>query len=120
MLKTICFILTLLFPLLTGCLTNNQTNTMPEADYPIVNADKEKCEATKGNVWKPQGKAQIPACISTYSDAGKPCESSSDCQGKCMVTSAESSAVCASSSSRFGCGSSIEEFKKHGGILCID
>lgn len=86
----------------------------------VANPDKEACEATKGQVWKPQGKAQIPACISTYSDAGKPCESSSDCQGRCMVTSPKRPAACASSSSRFGCGSSIEEFNKHGGIICVD
>lgn len=86
----------------------------------LANPDKTACEATKGQVWKPQGKAQIPACISTYSDGGKPCKSSSDCQGKCIVTSPERPATCASSSSRFGCGSSVEEFNKHGGILCVD
>lgn len=86
----------------------------------VANPDKAKCEAKQGNVWKPQGKAQIPACISTYSDAGKPCSASTECQGDCMVKDPKQPAVCASSSSRFGCGSSIEEFNKHGGILCID
>lgn len=86
----------------------------------VANTHKEACEAIKGQVWGPQGKAQIPACISTYSDAGKPCKSSSDCQGRCMVTSPKRPAACASSSSRFGCGSSIEEFNKHGGIICVD
>lgn len=86
----------------------------------VANPDKQACEATAGNVWRPEGMAQIPTCISTYSDAGKQCDSSDDCQGSCMVTSPDEPAVCAADSSPFGCGSSIEDFNKHGGIMCVD
>lgn len=86
----------------------------------VPNPDKEKCESTQGNLWQPQGMAQIPACISTYSDGGKSCTSSSQCQGECIVTNSEKPAVCAQTSSKFGCRATIEDFKQHGGIMCAD
>lgn len=86
----------------------------------VANPDKARCESTEGNQWRPQGMAQIPACISTYTDAGKSCTTSKHCQGDCIVTHSDKPAVCASNSSRFGCRSTIEDFNKHGGIMCVD
>lgn len=86
----------------------------------VENPDKAQCEATAGNVWKPQGMAQIPACIATYTDSGKACTASTQCQGDCIVTEFDKPAVCAASSSRFGCRSTIEDFQQHGGIMCVD
>lgn len=85
-----------------------------------LKSEKEKCEAIKGNVWIPQGKAQILTCVKTFSDVGKACTSSNECQGECIVTEAGKPAVCAKDDSKFGCRSSIEDFKKYGGILCAD
>lgn len=86
----------------------------------VSNPDKKQCESTQGNLWQPQGKAQIPACISTYSDGGKPCTASSQCQGECIVTHPEKPAICAQTSSQFGCRATVENFKQHGGIMCVD
>lgn len=86
----------------------------------LVNPEKTRCEAVKGSVWKPQGKAQIPACIRLYSDAGKTCTTSTQCQGDCIVTRPNQPATCASSSSSFGCGATIEHFKQNGRIICRD
>lgn len=86
----------------------------------VANPDKARCEATTGNQWRPQGMAQIPACIATYTDGGKACTTSTQCQGDCIVTDPKKSAVCAANSSRFGCRATIENFNKHGGIMCVD
>lgn len=86
----------------------------------VANPDKAQCEATAGNVWKPQGMAQIPACITTYTDGGKACSASTQCQGDCIVTDPKKPAVCAATGSRFGCRSTIEDFQQHGGIMCAD
>lgn len=85
----------------------------------VANPDKRNCEAN-GNIWRPEGKAQIPTCVVQYSDGGKICTSSADCEGECKVTDENKPAQCASNNSHFGCGSSIEYFNKHGGILCVD
>lgn len=86
----------------------------------LANPDKARCEATQGSHWKPQGMAQIPACITTYTDAGKSCTASDQCQGDCIVSNTEKSAVCATTSSPFGCRATIEDFRKNKGVMCMD
>lgn len=86
----------------------------------LDNPEKAQCEATKGNHWRPQGMAQIPACITTYSDAGKSCSASEQCQGDCIITNPKKPAVCATTSSPFGCRVTIEDYAKNKGIMCMD
>lgn len=81
---------------------------------------KKSC-ISEGGEWRPVGILQLPACIFTYSDGGKSCSSSDECEGYCRVTEVDgSNPQCAFDSDRFGCGSSIEDLKEHGGIICID
>lgn len=86
----------------------------------VANPDKKKCEAIEGNHWQPQGIAQVPTCITTYTDAGKDCTASNQCQGNCIVSQLGKSAVCAKNNSQFGCHATIENFRKNARIRCID
>lgn len=104
---------------ITGNIEDRKINHITQIIH-LENPDKARCEATQGNYWRPQGMAQIPACITTYTDAGKHCTASNQCQGKCIVTSKPESAVCANSSSPFGCRASIEAFNAGEGIMCLD
>ena len=65
-------------------------------------------------------------CVVTYTDAGKACQDSSDCQGKCKNTgefldanAKTQSGQCASDSSPFGCYQAIEEGVTQPAI-CVD
>ena len=80
---------------------------------------QETCEQY-GHSWKQVGKAQIFTCIEEYSDGGESCESSTDCQGKCIQRSVDGPATCEQSSNVFGCRNSVENIAAGEGILCID
>lgn len=84
------------------------------------NSDKTQCEASKDNRWIPQGKAQLPACVTTYTDGGKSCSASSQCQGDCLVSAPNAPAFCAKTNSQFGCRATIEAVQAGQGILCVD
>lgn len=86
----------------------------------VPNPDKDRCEASKGNRWIPQGMAQLPACVTTYTDGGTTCTSSKQCQGKCLVTGSDTPAYCAKTNSPFGCSATIEAFQAGKGIMCVD
>lgn len=86
----------------------------------MPNPDKTQCEASKGNRWIPQGMAQLPACVSTYTDGGKSCTASSQCQGDCLVSAPNAPAFCAKTNSQFGCRATIEAVQAGQGILCVD
>lgn len=64
--------------------------------------------------------AQIPACITEYTDAEKECASSAECEGNCVKTHSEKPAMCEKTSSEFRCKTTIEKFNIGKGILCID
>lgn len=80
---------------------------------------KKSCKK-HGYTWKAVGIAQFYTCIEEYSDGGKSCESSSDCQGNCIQKNIDGPATCELSSDRFGCGNTVENIAKWEGILCID
>lgn len=80
----------------------------------------------KGGVFSQQGMLGCYQCVMNYSDAGKTCQDSSDCQGKCknpgefMDANAKTqSGQCASDSSPFGCYQTIEEGVTQPAI-CVD
>ncbi|PNK59489.1 hypothetical protein [Psychrobacter sp. FDAARGOS_221] len=81
---------------------------------------KVACESVEGREWRLVGMAQTPTCVTNYTDAGKPCQSSDECQGHCMVGHDIERATCAASNSYFGCGATIEDFRVTGSIICID
>ena len=83
------------------------------------------CTAKSG-VFSQQGRLGCYQCVVTYSDAGKACQDSSDCQGKCKNTgefvdanAKTQSGQCASDSSPFGCYQMIEAGVAQPAI-CVD
>ena len=83
------------------------------------------CTAKDG-VFSQQGRLGCYQCVVSYSDAGKACQDSSDCQGKCKTTgefvdanAKNQSGQCASDSSPFGCYQMIEEGVTQPAI-CVD
>lgn len=80
----------------------------------------------KGGTFLQQGRLGCYQCVVTYTDAGKACQDSSDCQGKCKNTgefldanAKTQSGQCASDSSPFGCYQTIEEGVTQPAI-CVD
>ena len=80
----------------------------------------------KGGEYIKQGRLQMHRCVMQFSDEGKACSDSSDCQGSCLsseldIEPGKSNQVgtCAANDSPFGCRQIIE-----GGItkgtLCVD
>ena len=68
-----------------------------------------------GGDWEPIGLAQRPACIYTYPDAGKACQSSEECIGACVIYDLPaqgqpmpSAGVCKATNDPFGCYALIE------------
>lgn len=109
--------------LLTAACAPQTTNTNTAA--PVRSADAAACAANNGTM-KQVGKLQSWQCVINYADAGKPCSSSSQCQGDCRVASgtevalgAPTAGVCQATSDRFGCNTRVEDGKA-GATLCID
>ena len=80
----------------------------------------------KGGAFSQQGRLGCYQCVVTYTDAGKACQDSSDCKGKCKNTgefidasTKTQSGQCASDSSPFGCYQTIEEGVTQPAI-CVD
>ena len=80
----------------------------------------------KGGAFSQQGMLGCYQCVVSYADAGKACQDSSDCQGKCKNTgefiengAKNQSGQCASDSSPFGCYQTIEEGVAQPAI-CVD
>jgi hypothetical protein len=104
----------------TSPVASDQKNTIDFSE----NLAKE-CLA-KGGKYTKEGRLQAYRCVQQFSDAGKSCSDSSECQGSCTSsdTSIEAgksnvTGICAANDSPFGCHQTIE-----GGIakgfLCVD
>lgn len=66
----------------------------------------------KGDKWQKAGLAGAYMCIHTYSDGGKACKSSEECEGDCFVPFGGESAdqdQCEYNDSPFICHSKIED-----------
>ena len=116
-------------------VNNNATNdtalntkTDPFAYQACVYPPNEMVQActAKGGAFSQQGRLGCYQCVVTYTDAGKACQDSSDCQGKCKNTgefldasTKNQSGQCASDSSPFSCYQTIEEGVTQPAI-CVD
>ena len=92
--------------------------------YP-PNETVQACTA-KGGAFSQQGRLGCYQCVVNYTDAGKACQDSTDCQGKCKNTGEfiaanvkTQSGQCASDSSLFGCYQTIEKGVAQPAI-CVD
>ena len=104
------------------------TKTDPFAYQACVYPPNEMVQAcaAKGGTFSQQGMLGCYQCLLSYTDAGKACQDSSDCQGKCKSTgefiengAKNQSGQCASDSSPFGCYQTIEEGVAQPAI-CVD
>ena len=80
----------------------------------------------QGGVFSQQGRRGCYQCILSYTDAGKACQDSTDCQGKCKkvgefvdASAKNQSGQCASDSSPFGCYQLIDNGVAQSAI-CVD
>jgi len=71
---------------------------------------QEACE-TQGGTWRPMMPQNYPLCIIKFSDAGKPCISSNECQGDCVITKiseiGSKTGKCKEDNDNLGCFSEI-------------
>jgi len=82
--------------------------------------------AVSGGEYTIGGLIEAEYCLYNYSDGGKACSSSTECQGECMLDKSTSSlsdniinGVCKSNSDPYGCFSYVENGKFAGGA-CTD
>ena len=110
---------------ITVSLSSCNANSFPEDfDEALENVDVRKCLLEGGSVTT-VGLFQTPACVKSYVDAGKRCEDSQDCAGRCVAEEqmvekgTRLHGVCESNDSPFGCSSEIR-FGKSSGSICLD
>ena len=108
--------------------TESTVQTDPFAYQTCVYPPNEMVQActAKGGAFLQQGRLGCYQCVVSYSDAGKTCQDSTDCQGKCKNTAEfikngtkNHSGQCASDSSGFGCYQTIEKGVAQPAI-CVD
>jgi len=85
--------------------------------------DQQACEAGGGEV-RQEGMLGMYRCVTPYADAGAECRSSSDCEGKCLVTDdtlvgEATVGACQADDSPFGCYAEIEDGQVTA-ALCVD
>jgi hypothetical protein len=90
----------------------------------LASIDVRECESSGGKV-EGIGIFGIPACVQYYSDGGKICKDSSECEGYCYVPETlekgmEAAGVCESSEhDSFGCFSRNEKGMVNN-VICQD
>lgn len=89
----------------------------------LAEIDREACESAGGEV-RQEGMLGLYRCVKPYSDAGKSCRSSGECEGKCLVvddaaTGEDAVGACQKDDSPFGCYSEVEDGKVANAI-CVD
>lgn len=101
----------------------NTTNVTPENLFvkPTVGTgEKENCEK-EGGEWQRAGSVDLYQCVHPFSDGGKSCQNSNDCNGDCIVRDPKNpQAFCQYDDNPFGCYSTVEDFRHDQAILCRD
>lgn len=118
------FMLLLFCGLASACSTGNQNAELKSVANQNIELKSEKRECgIKGGAWQKVCLRGYKFCVMPYSDAGKPCRGSSDCQGRCVENvkpQTESLAgQCQANNNPCGCFANIEN-NKLAGILCVD
>ena len=103
------FLLATIMFLISSCTKQEQTSSQ----------NLDSCTST-GGFWKNIGHPS-PICVHNYTGGGKPCNSSYDCEGNCIVYNENDTPFCEYDDNPIGrCYSSIERLKDGYGILCVD
>jgi hypothetical protein len=94
-------------------------------EKPVPASTQSACVAQGGD-WAPICRMQQPACVLSFSDAGKACTDSDQCQGNCYADLSQGPpdgrAVvgrCAVNSNPCGCNARVEDGKATP-TLCVD
>lgn len=95
-----------------------KSNTFPVKNLSSVQNDEESCRATDGE-WIGTGLAQTFMCVHKYSDGGKFCNSSDECEGFCIAKE-DGSGYCKNDDNPFGCYRTIENFRAGIPTICTD
>lgn len=125
----LCLMVFLSFFFISACQTSPTVSekTVSEQKDPKLPSEKlaKECLA-KGGTYSKQGRLQAYRCVMQFSDAGKSCSDSSECQGSCVNSDKAIEAgtsnvkgTCAATDSPFGCRQTIEGGVAKG-FLCID
>ncbi|MCV6639188.1 hypothetical protein [Candidatus Albibeggiatoa sp. nov. NOAA] len=123
MLKPILTIF-LLTMFISGC-NETKSNNVPHSFCPeTTSQQRTDCEKAGGTI-KNVGRAQCKQCIYSYSDAGKSCTGSNQCEGRCLTEDrAEAggfaTGICEADSNAFGCSQEIDDNGVALGTLCVD
>ena len=89
--------------------------TTPESAVPqaLKSPEQLACEK-RGGAWTAVAGGQARACVKRTRDAGRKCDSKSDCQGQCLARSG----TCAPVDPLFGCNDVLEGGRRV--TICID
>jgi len=109
---------------LGGCQPGDNIQMMPG----LPSAETRSC-ATTGGFIAQRGRAQRAMCVHPFGDAGKACQSGSDCQGKCIATAGANGGLpqtgeatagfCQADDKLFGCYAEVENGVARRSI-CVD
>lgn len=94
---------------MSGCLPADGETVSNSA-----NSDRAACEA-RGGTYEIAGRARSHVCFTPLPDAGKTCETGSDCAGFCLSDTKQCSAV----TPQFGCISHLDDTGR-AQVICID
>jgi len=102
--------------------TPPQTNSV---EKPVPASTQSAC-LSQGGDWAPICRMQQPACVLGFSDAGKACTDSDQCQGNCYASLSDGppdgravAGQCAVNSNPCGCNVRVEDGKATP-TLCVD
>ena len=90
----------------------------PNKKTTSVPTNEESCAASGGE-WVRAGLAGVFRCVREYSDGGKSCNSSAECEGPCLARD-DNTGYCKNNDNSFGCYRTIEDFKEGIPELCVD
>jgi hypothetical protein len=91
------------------------TPTTLPAGQPVTS--KEECLAL-GGTWGPQGMLQLDMCDLPTTDAGQPCNDSSQCEGMCLAGDTPEVGACSPTTLNFGCFPIMEGGQQL--TICVD
>ena len=108
----------------TACAQSKAAPKPPPAPAATAEVDAQAC-AAQGGVVRKVCMRGIPRCVVPYSDAGKQCRDSDECQGRCLIdgkagqVGAPAVGYCQKEDDPCGCFTTVEDGKISSG-LCVD
>ncbi len=79
---------------------------------------RDECQDVGGR-WANDG-LHDPICLHDYSDGGKSCTASSQCEGDCLASNGTVRGICQLNDAPYGCYQTIEAARAGKPVLCVD